>query len=202
MTIDADRLDRQVQGISLIAAPLLLSVATFFWNPHGEIGLTGGAMQVLAFVLFIPGFVGLYGLLRRDLPGLAVFGCFIAFWGCVAGAGFGYDGIFEAVVNTRSADLAWSEVRAEMGGVLPLTLLTPGLVFPAALFVAAVALARVRAIPRWAGILLACGAVAFPVGRVPRSVALAHVADALLFVSLASIGWMLLTGRAAAQRNE
>jgi hypothetical protein len=88
---------RRLWGVSLIAAPALFAVSTFFWvqaDGRTEYGAIGGAIIALATVFWIPAFTGLFDLVRERLPRYATWGLVVAIYGCLGGAAFGLERIF------------------------------------------------------------------------------------------------------------
>jgi hypothetical protein len=165
---------------------MLLAASTFWWS-DGEYGTRGGAILALAMVLWIPGFVALFGLLRNRLPRYANWGLLPAWYGCVSGSLFAFQGIYSEVFGIdRTMERA---AYAEHALIFDLTLFWPGPLFPASLLVLGVCLLVKRATPAWAAVLLALAGVAFPLGRIPRVEGLAHLADALLLVPALYLGW-------------
>ncbi|MEZ4678688.1 MAG: hypothetical protein R2932_31180 [Caldilineaceae bacterium] len=59
--------ERRVWGLCLIVGHLLMTLSTFFWEGRGY-GVNVGMLIVLASVCWIPGMMGLFGLLRPRLP--------------------------------------------------------------------------------------------------------------------------------------
>jgi len=194
---DEQRLQAKVYGVCLITAPALMAAATFFWQ-EGRIGLIGGALQMYAMVFWIPAFLGLFQCLRPHWPRLAVLGPLVGMYASVAGSGFGMEGIYEAAFRRAGAsEVVVAAVPGAMGLALPLTLRLPGLLFPLTLLFLGVAFYQTKVTPVWVALLLALGAVGFPASRLPRIELIAHIADVLLLIPLAWIGWRYLTRSSA-----
>jgi hypothetical protein len=66
-------------------------------------------------------------------------------------------------------------------------------VFPLALVVLGLALARARIVPLWTALLLAAAGVLWPVSRIPRIEAIAYAADLAVLVPSVFLGVLLLT---------
>jgi len=186
-TAPAANLRRRAAGVSLVAAPALLltsSVLRFVFGLSFEWYLT----MKLSFFFFAVAALGLVHLLRGRADGSGHVGGAMALAGCLSGASIvtmAY--IFEAFEG---------RVPPEQLTSLYVTLVNsplPGLLFPVGLLILAVALFRKQAVATWAGLLLAAGAVLFPVGRVPGFVWAIFACDVLLTVSMGYIGWRLLT---------
>jgi hypothetical protein len=176
-----NKLQRQIWIFALIAAPLLISIAQFYWR-DGRLTATSGWIQVLGFVFWIPAFQAMFTMIKDRFPGSAAWGFLIAIYACVAGAGFGYDGIYTDAFAIESQEAA-TNLHEEIGIPLVLTLFIPGLLFPLSLLFLGIQLIRAKQIPIWGGLILILAAVGFPLSRVPRIDLLAHLDNALLLIS-------------------
>ncbi len=190
----AASMQRRIDALSLIIAPLLLATSTFFWNGV-EVGLTGGTIQVICALFLILAFQALLRLTRSRFPALSTWGAIPIYLACIGANNWGMDGVFAATYGALGAT---PEMRAalldQMGAAAVLTLFLPGLLFPLSMFTVGVMLTRIPSVPRWSAILLCIGAVAFPASRVPRIELLAHTADLFLLIPLALIGLGIVNG--------
>lgn len=181
-----DRFNRTVQGASLIAGPLLTVVATFLWDAHGRHGVVGGALAALSSVVWLYGLLGLWDRLRPERPVWATLGSLAAILGTFGGIAFGLQGFYEGAFGLSGeeslAALAEHPVAAQ------LVLWLPGPTFPLSMIALGLALALTRKAPLWTAVLLGVAGALFPVSRIPRIEAVAHVADLLLFVPSAYLG--------------
>lgn len=189
-----DPIQHRFWGICLVLAPLVSGASTFFWqrvNGRIEYGAIGGALLVIATVFWIPSFAALFALLRPRMPRVGTWGPLVAWYGCLGGAAFGFDGLYaEAFGLAHQARLvAWSQYKT----AFDVTLLWPGPVFPLSLLLLGVLYVRTRITPMWVGALLVLAGLAFPASRIPRIAAIAHAADLLMFVPLAWLGWRYLS---------
>jgi hypothetical protein len=143
-------------------------------------------------VLWIPGLIGLFGLLCTKMPRYATLGLVVAIYGAVGGAAFSFEGLYTAAfaISQEQAIAIWSAQPLPFN----LTLFWPGPLFPLSLLVLAINLTRTKTVPLWAGLLLALGAIAFPVSRIPRIEWIAHSVDLLLLIPAAYLGWMMVRG--------
>lgn len=166
---------------SMVAAPVLISIAQFFWD-NGLLTITAGWIQVLSFTFWIVAFQGMFSFLKIELPKYAVVGFLIAVYACIGGAGFGYDGIYtNAFGYTTQAEI--DGLIAKIGaGIIPVLFL-PGALFPLSLAVLGIQLIRTKKIAPWIGIILFVAAIGFPLSRIPRIDVLAHFDNILLIVS-------------------
>lgn len=186
-------------GASMIVAPLLQAISTFFWEGNGQQGIAGGTLVVLSTIFWIPAFIGLFDLLREKMPLYATWGQLPAFYGCVGGALFGFRDIYAVTFHlTRQTELqAFSAFQWSYN----LTLFLPGPLFVLSLLVLSLVLTWKRMIPWWVGTLLCLGALAFPVSRIPRIELIAHLADILLLIPLFFLGWTLLRDQYTGRRT-
>lgn len=67
MEVEKQLLDQKLYGISMIVAPFLFTVSTFFWT-NGEYGVQGGTIMVISLVFWISAFIGLFGMLKNKMP--------------------------------------------------------------------------------------------------------------------------------------
>lgn len=128
-------------------------------------------MFKLAFALFVGAALGLVGLTRGRADGAGLVGGALAVVGCLAGSGIvtanAVLGPVEAAgldeAATRAVEAAM--MKSNVGAYILLFPL-PGLAFPAGFLVLAYALLRSRAASAAAAVLVALGALLFPVGRI------------------------------------
>ena len=186
-------------GSSMIMAPLVFGASTFFWK-SGEYGITGGTILVLSMIFWIPAFIGLFKLLKDEMPSYASIGFLVATYGCISGVNFGMVGVFSEAFQI-SHDVYLSKA-ANQPLAFNLLLFWSGPLFPLSLLVLGINLLRKKVIPTWAGILICLGAIAFPLSRIPRIELVAHIADILLAIPLLYIGIQFLSNRQPADSVE
>ena len=181
--------------LSMIMAPLLISIAQFFWQ-EGLVGSIAGCMQVLAFTFWIVAFKGLFDHLQ-ETPVYSTLGFLVAAYACVGGAGFGLDGIYSeamGLANIEEADVFIQKAfEQNLGLPLVVSLFFPGILFPLSLLTVGIQLIRSKKIAVWIGVLLIIAAVGFPLSRIPRIDIIAHIDNLLLLVSHALIAFKLET---------
>ena len=186
-TAPAANLRRRAAGVSLVAAPALLltsSVLRFVFGLQFEWYLT----MKLSFFFFAVGALGLVHLLRGRADGSGHVGGAMVLAGCLSGASI--------VTMAYILEVFRGRVPEDQLASLYVTLVNsplPGLLFPVGLLILAVALFRKQAVALWAGLLLAAGAILFPVGRIPGLVWAVFACDVLLTLSLGYVGWRVLT---------
>jgi hypothetical protein len=162
---------------SFLAAPALFGASTFFWT-NGSYGITGGTLLALSMVFWILALSRVFGWLRAGLPVYSSAGSFFAVWGAVSGACFGLADVFTTAFGIPH--LIYLKVISEHSLTFNLLLFWPGPLFPLSLLVLSIILMRRRLLPVWPGVMLALGAVLFPLSRIARTEGVAHLADGLL----------------------
>ena len=166
----AAEIRRRGAAVCLFAAPVLMLAgdALHYWTGAQRAWLV---MLKLAFALFVGAALGVVALTRGRADGAGLLGGALAVVGCLAGSGivtagaifqsFNAAGLVEATRRTVGAALMSGDVRAYLF-LYPL----PGLAFPAGFLVLAYALLRARAASPAAALLVALGAILFPIGRI------------------------------------
>src|SRR4051812_22342717 len=91
-------IEKNVQGISLIVAPLLFAASTFFWM-NGEYNVSSATLIIFSMFVWIPAFTGLFGLLKNKTPRYAVWALWIAVYGCISGCCFAFLGYFTTIFH-------------------------------------------------------------------------------------------------------
>jgi hypothetical protein len=195
-TLDARK---KLFGLSLIMAPILQGISSFFWQGP-EVGLAGGTILIYALVFWIPALFGLLWLIGPAMPRFSVWGTLLVSLGCIGGVNWANNGIYPAAYQAAGAGSLTNEaLLSAMGASGPLTLHFPGPLFPIMLITIGIALFRTKVVPSWCAILLVLGGIAFPASRIPRIEMLAHVADLLLLIPAAWMGLRMLS--AGEERN-
>ena len=181
----ANRSERRIQIASLILAPTLFTVSTFFWRDvagRTEYGAWGGTLIALGSVVWVPALRALFDLVRPQMPRFAVWGWLAALYGLFGGFAFGLEGLFADVFQLSHSvrQAAWSQFPT----LFNLTFFWPGPLFPLSLVALAVVFLRTRVVPPWVAVLLALAGLAFPASRIPRLALVAHAADVLMLLPL------------------
>ena len=191
-----NRSERILFTASLIIAPLLLAISSFFWVDEGQYGVIGSTLIVFSSIFWISAFAGVFRLLREKTPNYATWGFLLASYGAICGgAGFAFLGFFielfgvshEAALQALAAHPLIANAIFWIGGPA----------FPLSLFLLGIVLARTKTVPPWVGLLLALGGALFPVARIPRIELIAHLVDLLILIPAWYIGWSLLNQGAA-----
>lgn len=200
MENQVSKLQQNLWAGSLVAAPLFISIAQFFWR-DGMVTATAGVLQVLSFTCWIFAFQGMFHLLKDDMPRYAVIGFSVAVYACIGGNNFGVDGIYAEAMGLESLE-AGNQLHQRIGAPTALYLFIPGILFPLSLLVLGIQLLRTRKVSTLAGVLLCIGAVCFPLSRMPRIDLLAHIDNVLLLASHVLITLELLKDLQPASRQE
>ena len=191
----ADRLQEKVAGVCLIAAPLLWAPTTIFEYSSKGMLFWAGFLGLVIYILFIPGLLGIARLLRQPAPRLSVVVGLLIAAGCVAGAAFHTDLLHEWAARTAGTPKAMMAAIMEVteGRVFPVLVIF-SIQFPISLLTLSVGLFRTRTAPTWVAMLLAIGAVVFPVGHIGGIQLVQHLAETILLVPLVWLGLRFLRG--------
>ena len=191
----ADRLQEKVAGVCLIAAPLLWAPTTIFEYSSKGMLFWAGFLGLVIYILFIPGLLGIARLLRQPSPRLSVVVGLLIAAGCVAGASFQTTLLHEWAARTAGTPEAMMATIMEVteGRVYPVLLIF-SIQFPISLLTLGVGLFRTHTAPTWVAVLLAIGAIVFPVGHIGTIQLVAHLAEFILLVPLVWLGLRFLRG--------
>jgi hypothetical protein len=184
-------------GISLIMAPLLQAVSSFFWI-NGEYGVTGGTILVFSMIFWIPALISLFSLVKDRFPNYAAWGLLVAIYGFISGVNFGFAGVFTEVFNI--AHEKYIQELAKYPIASNLLLFQAGPLAPLSLIVLGIVLLRNKTVDFKIALLIIIGGIAFPISRISRIEWVAHIADLLLFVPLSILGMKILLYRTINQR--
>ncbi|WP_433181009.1 hypothetical protein [Actinoallomurus sp. CA-150999] len=182
---------RTIAGACLILAPTIQGISTFYWSDRHQ-GITAGTLIVAATIGWIVGLVAVYRLIEPRVPRYAAVALPVAVYGCVGGASFGLQGMQEELFGVSHTQAV--HLLQEHPAAAAVAFWFAGLAFPASVLVLGVVLTRIRAVPVTIGVLTSVGAVAFPLSRIPREIAIAHVADLTLLIPFAYLGIRMAMG--------
>ena len=98
LSTKSSQLEKKVEGFCLIIAPLLFAASTFFWR-DGEYGMEAAILIIFSMFFWIPGLTGLFSLVRNEMPRYAVWGLWVAVFGCISGICFAFLGYLVTVFN-------------------------------------------------------------------------------------------------------
>ncbi|MCO6006735.1 hypothetical protein NE236_17255 [Actinoallomurus purpureus] len=182
---------RTVAGACLIMGPAIQGLSTFYWSDRHQ-GITAGALIVVATICWIVGLVAVYRLIEQRVPRYAALALPVAVYGCVGGASFGLQGMHEELFNVSHAQAV--RLLHEHPAAAYVAFWFAGTAFPISVFVLGVVLTWIRAVPVPISVLIAVSAIAFPLSRIPREIAIAHIADLALLVPFAYLGARMAMG--------
>lgn len=173
--------------VAAVVAPVAMLASTIAFAANGagiSEGEAPGAILVWAAVAYGVALVGLARVVEVGSPRLAAAVTALGVAGACGTAAYGLDAIQQAVL---AGDVYSSPA-------VPFALRIPGLLFPLALLVLGVAMARTATggrdrLAAWA---LVAGAVLFPVGRIADLAPVALVTDAVLLGALPAAAAALL----------
>ena len=185
--------EKKFYGMALIIAPILFAASTFFWV-NGEYGVAAATLGIVSLFFWIPALTGAFSLLRIKMPRYAVYGLWIAVFGCVSGICFMFLGYLTTIFNISHTE--YLQKLAAYPVSSQLLLFATGPIFPLSLLVLGINFIRTKVVSLWIGIFLCIGAIAFPASRIPRIEWIAHVADVLLLIPTVAIGFILLNKNA------
>jgi hypothetical protein len=199
----AEEMRRRGAAACLFAAPavLLAGDAVRLWAGAQRASLVMGK---LAFALFVGAALAVVGLTRGRADGAGLLGGALAVVGCLAGSGIlTASAIFQSFDAAALGEAAERAVEASMmkSGVFGYVLFypLPGLAFPAGFLVLAYALLRSRAASTTAALLVALGALLFPVGRIGDSEPAVVASGLALTLGMALTALRLLGARGRRQ---
>jgi len=92
------KLEKKIESISLILAPLLLATSTFYWK-NGEYDTTSATFMIVSLFCWLPAFKGLFDTTAARLPVYSVWGLWVAYFGCISGGCFAFLGYLTHVLN-------------------------------------------------------------------------------------------------------
>lgn len=185
-------IERRLQAICLVLAPLTFTLSTFFWQ-NGEYTPEAATLIVVSMFLWIPALAGLFGKLKAHLPRYAVWGYWVAVWGCISGICFAMLGYLATVFAISHNSYLETLSRYSLSSQF--LLFASGPIFPLSLLVLGINLLRTKNVTTAAGLLLCIGALAFPASRISRIEWVAHVADVLLLAACVMISTDLVRGQ-------
>lgn len=188
---DLNASERTLFGISLIVAPALFSLSSFFWIGEGQYGVSGSTLVVFGSIFWISAFAGVFRLLRQRTPRYAAWGMLFAAYGCICGgAAFAFQGLFMELYGVPHASAL--EALGSHPVVANVIFWIGGPMFPLSVFVLGVVLLRTRQIPTPLALLFAIGGLLFPVARIPRIEFIAHAVDLMMLIPAWYMGVQLL----------
>jgi hypothetical protein len=191
MKINESELQRVVSGTCLIVAPLLMLTGNilrfaldgaYLWHP---------TLNIIAMGLYVPAILGLKHLLRFRAPRIAVYVCNLAMVLAVIGLSVLWGRLISrAALPDEAAALVIQKVLFGTLVLFPMIALLYW-VFRA---VIGFGLWRAKIVPAWVGLLMALGALMFPLANIgfDHIPAVIHLTDLSLLIADGWIGWKIL----------
>ncbi|HZI54718.1 MAG TPA: hypothetical protein VFD56_13475 [Chitinophagaceae bacterium] len=192
MLLNFDQRWHAMFALSLILAPALQALSTFFWV-DGEYGVTGGTILVFSMVFWIPALLVLFSFVKNKMPNYAAWGFLIAVYGFVSGVNFGFLGVLTEIFSISHESyirefskypISSNLLLFQAGPLAPLSLVILGIVF-----------LYTKVVDWKIGLLIMLGGIAFPLSRISRIELAAHIADILQLIPLALLGGKILMQR-------
>ena len=183
----------RLAGLCSMLAPLPL-LAGDAMQIVGGLGFEWTVALWLSFVLFVPAVFGLTYLVARGGSRLGLWGGAAAFVGCMAGASMQILFRVWAVLGEAGSPETIGLLRGSRKLIVSTQMI--GILFPLGLLVLAASVYRSRAASPLAALLLAAGAILFPIGRIAGVTFALLGGDLLLLAAFVMIGGRLLSARA------
>lgn len=180
--------EKTIQSIALVLAPVTFALSTFFWQ-NGEYNVYSGTLIILSMFFWIPAFLALFGILKDRTPRYATWGVWIAIFGCISGACFGFLGYVTNIFNISHT--AYLEKLSQYPISSELLLFASGPLFPLSILVLGIVYLITKQMPFWIAISFCLAGIAFPLSRISRTEWIAHVADLLLLVPTIAVGFKI-----------
>ena len=189
LSTKSSRLEKKVEGFCLIVAPLLFAVSTFFWQ-EGEYGVEAAILIIFSMFLWIPALTGLFSLIKEEMPRYAVWGLWVAVFGCISGVCFAFLGYLATVFNISHEQYLNSLSHYPITSQV--LLFGSGPLFPLSILVLGIILLVKRSAPVWISVLFCVAAITFPLSRIPRIEWMAHIADLAMLIPSAAVASQIL----------
>lgn len=200
MERDSDLRRRAAAGC-LIAAPLGLTAGDLLsaqdvLSRFARHSYAGIVVHLAATLLLFGATLGLVHLLRRLAPAYALAASAAAALGFMGESNIMAVRLHSWALQTALGSEHYRQLGRAMSGKIeaafaPL-IFFPSLSAPLALLLAGIGLWRCTSLPRWTLALLILGTLLYPAGRVVVSLPLILLSDALLWISMTSLGVHLL----------
>src|SRR5436190_3157009 len=185
----SSQLEKKVEGFCLLVAPALFAASTFFWQ-NGEYGVEAAILIIFSMFFWIPALTGLFSLIKNEMPRFAVWGLWIAVFGCISGVCFAFLGYLATILNISHEQYLNSLSHYPVTSQI--LLFGSGPLFPLSILVLGITLMLNGSVPVWIGILFCLAAIVFPLSRIPRVEWMAHIADLAMLIPSAAIARQIL----------
>ena len=192
MKTNESELQRVVSGACLIVAPLLMLAGNILRFALDSAYLWHPTLNIIAMGLYVPAILGLKHLLRFRAPRIAVYVCNLAMILAVVGLSVLWGRLISrAALPDEAAALV---IQKALFGKL---VLFPMIALLYWLFRAVIGfgLWRAKIVPAWVGLLMALGALMFPIANIgfDHIPAVIHLTDFSLLMADGWVGWKILT---------
>ncbi len=174
------QIEFRFERFCLLAAPVLLAVATFFWE-NGEYGAIAAPLTVIALFLWIPAFSVLFAPLKIKMPYYATWGRWVAVFGCISGIGFAFLGYLATVLGISHAQYISALSKYPVSSQI--LFFGSGPLFPLSLLLLTLMLLLNRLIGISTALIMFFATISFPLSRISRWEWLAHISDLLLIMA-------------------
>jgi hypothetical protein len=188
LTVERSQAQNSFPGICLIVGQLITAGSTFLWEDSGRHSVDASTMIILSMVFIAAGLPGVFDLFKDKNPWYARLGLLYAFYGCIGGVAFGFEGLFLAIFHNGD------QIGVEAAKIFPtqmnLVLFWSGPAFPLSILVLGIMLWVRKIVTPVVAIILIIAAIGFPVSRIVRIEWLAHLDDLLLLAGFAMLGFV------------
>ncbi len=181
-------------SVSLLAAPLLQALSTFFWT-DGEYGVTGGTILIFSMIFWIPALLFLFILVASKKPTYAAWGFLVAVYGLVSGVNFGFLGVLTDVFSIPHEQYIQDLSKYPISSNL--LLFQAGPLAPISLIVLGIVMLFTKVVDWKIAMLITLGGILFPLSRISRVEIIAHIADIVQLLPMAVLGVQLMKNRKA-----
>lgn len=189
--MNTTRWDYRFWAISLFSGQGLFALTTFFWKENGRYTITCSTLMEIAMLFWAIGLIGLFEVVKQKMPIYARIGLLYAMYGVFGGVAFAFESVYSEIFNL--SDKIGVEAQKLYPIPMNIMLFWSGPAFPLSLLILGIVYIRTKSFPWWVGVVLALGAVAFPLSRIFRTEWIAHVADVLLLLPVGLIAYSFWT---------
>jgi len=173
--------NQTMYGVSLLLAPLLMFISSFFWT-NGEYGVTGGAVLILSTLFWITSMTWLFGLLNKKMPTTAQWCLLFSIFGFISGGLFGFVGVMAEIFNISHQ--TYIEEFSKYPIATGILLFWSGPLAPVSLILLGIFFLKAKTVRSWVALMFILGGIAFPISRISRNEWIAHVADIFLLIPM------------------
>ncbi|MCB0646119.1 MAG: hypothetical protein KDC49_05630 [Saprospiraceae bacterium] len=172
----------------LVLGQLLLIISSFMWTDDGRYTVTGASFMFFSMLFWTIGFSEIFNHLKKQMPLYSRLGLIYAVYGSFGGLVFALEGIFDDAAGQTQLGLKAAEQHAI---IMNLVMYQSGPAFPLTLLIMAILLAVRKNISLISSLILAAGAISFPLGRIVRISAVAHLSDVLILIGIVMVSYDL-----------